>query len=351
MTAQGNDDTTRRVSVIVPCRNERAYIEGFCAGVMRQSLPAGWQLQLVIADGLSDDGTRELLASIAAAEPRVQWIDNPGRIVSTGLNRALEQSTGEVIVRMDVHSDYADDYLAQCIAVLAETGADNVGGAWHAEPDAQADAMQRAVAAAFQSRWVAGGALSRQLDHDGWVDTVYLGAWPRATFNRFGGFDEALVRNQDDEHNLRITQGGGRVWQSSRIRSVYRPRARLAQVFRQYLQYGYWKPFVIRKHGQPASVRHLVPAVFVGLLLVGAVLAVTGVTARPVSALAGFYALAVAALTVAVGASRRVPLPVLMRVPAVIGAYHVAYGIGSLFGWWDALRHGRGRERFAALTR
>ena len=341
--------SARQVSVIVPCRNERRYIEAFCEGVMRQQLPPGWQLQLVVADGESDDGTRELLQAFAAREPRLVWIDNPRRIVSTGLNAALKLATGEAIVRMDVHTEYADDYVAQCLAALAETGADNVGGPWRAVPDADAGPMQHAVAAAFQSRWVAGGALSRQLDHNGWVDTVYLGAWPRASFERFGGFDEQLVRNQDDEHNLRITRGGGRVWQSSRIKSVYRPRATLSQVFRQYLQYGYWKPFVMKKHGQAASLRHLVPGGFVAALALSVLVA--GLSAAPVTVVAGLYALAVLAMTVAVARAQRLTLPVLLRVPAVIAAYHVGYGIGSLIGWWDALGGGTGRERFAKLTR
>jgi len=345
----------KQVSVIVPCRNERRYIEGFCAGVMRQQLPADWQLQLVVADGQSDDGTRELLQSISLNDPRVVWIDNPARIVSTGLNAALKLATGEIIVRMDVHSEYADDYVAQCLAVLAETGADNVGGPWHAVADANAGPMQQAVAAAFQSRWVAGGALSRQLDYDGWVDTVYLGAWPRATFERFGGFDEQLVRNQDDEHNLRITRGGGRVWQSSRIRSVYRPRATLSQVFRQYLQYGYWKPFVMKKHGQAASLRHAVPGVFVALLALSLLMALLGFSAMFFWSLVDLYVLGVLVMTVVVAQtqaqSQTLATPVLLRIPAVIAAYHVGYGIGSVIGWWDVLRHGSGRERFATLTR
>ena len=345
----------RQVSVIVPCRNERRYIEGFCAGVVRQQLPADWRLQLVVADGQSDDGTRELLQSISLNDPRVVWIDNPARIVSTGLNAALKLATGEIIVRMDVHSEYADDYVAQFLAVLAETGADNVGGPWHAVADANAGPMQQAVAAAFQSRWVAGGALSRQLDYDGWVDTVYLGAWPRATFERFGGFDEQLVRNQDDEHNLRITRGGGQVWQSSRIRSVYRPRATLSQVFRQYLQYGYWKPFVMKKHGQAASLRHAVPGVFVALLALSLSMALLGFSAMPFWSLVDLYVLGVLVMTVVVAQtqaqSQTLATPVLLRIPAVIAAYHVGYGTGSIIGWWDVLRHGSGRERFATITR
>ncbi|HEY0819621.1 MAG TPA: glycosyltransferase family 2 protein [Rhizobacter sp.] len=342
--------SARIVSVIVPCRNERRYIEGFCRSVLQQQLPAGWALQLVVADGQSDDGTRELLQGLAAADGRITVIDNPARIVSSGLNAALTLASGEIIVRMDVHTEYAADYVAQCLAVQAETGADNVGGPWHAVPDAGAGAMQHAVAAAFQSRWVAGGALSRRLDFDGRVDTVYLGSWPRRTFERFGGFDEQLVRNQDDEHNLRIVKGGGKVWQSSRIRSTYRPRATLQQVFRQYLQYGYWKPFVMKKHGQAASLRHLVPGLFVAALLLFVVLGLLGWWV-PLAALLALYGGVVGAMTVAVVGQQKVAAPVALRVPAVIVAYHLGYGIGSLAGAWDVLRGARGRSRFSTLTR
>ena len=339
------------VSVIVPCRNERAYIEAFCTSVLRQVLPKGWAMQLVIADGMSEDGTRALLAQMCTNDPRVQWIDNPRCIVSTGLNAALAQARGEVIVRMDVHTEYAPDYIAQCLSTLEDTGADNVGGPWRAQPEPGAGPMQQAVAAAFQSRWVAGGALSRSLDHDGYVDTVYLGCWPRASFERFGSFDETLVRNQDDEHNLRIARGGGRVWQSPRIKSVYRTRATLLKVFRQHLQYGYWKPFVIKKHGQAGSLRHMVPGLFIALLALLGVAALLGAPAWPVVWLALLYVGGVGAMTAAVVADRPLDTAVLLRVPVVIVAYHFGYGIGSLLGWWDALRHGRGRERFETLTR
>jgi glycosyltransferase involved in cell wall biosynthesis len=345
------------VSIIVPCRNERGHIEAFCRSALAQQLPAGWQLQLVIADGQSDDGTRAQLVTLAAEDARVQVIANPRRIVSCGLNLALAEATGTVIVRMDVHTEYASDYVAQCLAALARSGADNVGGPWHAQPDAKAGPTQRAVAAAFQSRWVAGGARSRQLDYDGEVDTVYLGCWPRASIDRFGGFDETLVRNQDDEHNLRIRRGGGRIWQSSSIRSTYRPRARLAQVLRQYLQYGYWKPFVMKKHGQAASIRHLVPGLFVASLLVAAPLALIGTLlgglalVLPLLLLISLYGSAVVAMTAAVARGAALDGAATLRLPGVIAAYHLGYGTGTLFGAWDALRREHGRERFAALTR
>ena len=323
----------------------------FCASAVAQQVPAGWALEVVIADGHSDDGTRALLDALAANDLRLHVIDNPQRIVSAGLNRALTAARGEVIVRMDVHTVYAPDYIAECLAALAETGADNVGGPWCAQAEAGAGATQRAVAAAFQSRWVAGGALSRDVNHSGWVDTVYLGAWPRATFERYGRFDEALVRNQDDEHNLRLTRAGARVWQSARIRSAYRPRAGIGQVFQQYLQYGYWKPFVMKKHGQPAAVRQVLPGAYVALLVLLAALALVTQKWLPLAALLALYAFALAALGLTVAASATRGWSLLLRLPAVIAAYHLGYGIGTLVGWWDVLRHGHGRARFAKLTR
>jgi len=339
----------RRVSVIAPCRNERDHIAAFCRSVTLQRLPEGVTLEVLIADGMSDDGTREMLAEICANDARFKSVDNPGRIVSCALNRCLALASGDVVVRMDLHTEYAPDYIAQCLAALEQTQADNVGGPWRARADADKP-TQQAIAAAFQSRWLAGGARSRQLDHSGWVDTVYLGCWPRRVFERVGGFDESLVRNQDDEHNLRITLGGGRIWQSKEIVSTYKPRATVGALFRQYLQYGYWKPYVMRKHGRPASVRHLLPALLL-LALVGlALAALAGAPSWPLSVLAAAYAFAVmvAATLIAAHAQWRL----LPRLPVVIVTYHAAYALGSLLGWFDVLRGAKsGRRRFARLTR
>lgn len=349
------------LSVIVPCRNERDHIEAFCASVAAQQVPEGWTLEVLIADGLSDDGTRERLAALCARDARFVMIDNPGRIVSCGLNRCIERAQGRFIVRLDVHTVYAPDYLARCLDTWHATGADNVGGPWRAEgASGPQGRVQRAIAAAFQSRWVAGGARSRDLGYDGPVDTVYLGAWPRETFARFGGFDETLVRNQDDEHNLRIHKEGGGVWQSSTIRSTYHPRALVSDVFRQYLQYGYWKPFVMRKHGQAASIRHLVPGVFVGLWLSLLLLALSSMFWAvspwwPSMAWGLFVGLnllyGMAVLLVSGLIATQQGLELMPYLPSVIAAYHVGYGLGSLRGWWDVIVKGRPDPAFGRLTR
>jgi hypothetical protein len=299
---------------------------------------------------MSDDGTRERLAAWAARDARLRVIDNPGRIVSCGLNAALGAARGEVIARLDIHTEFAPDYLAQCLAALARTGADNVGGPWVArgQEGGGQGTMGRAIAAAFQCRWVAGGARSRDRAYEGPVDTVYLGCWPRAVFDRFGTFDETLVRNQDDEHNLRLRLGGAKLWQSAHIHSTYQPRARLAQLFRQQLQYGYWRPFVMRKHGQPGSARQMAPALFVLALLLAAL--ASPLRMWPLAALLIAYGVYLAGASCA--ATRQAgDWALLPRLPAVIAAYHTGYGIGTWQGLLDLLRGRRGGERFTRLTR
>jgi glycosyltransferase involved in cell wall biosynthesis len=337
--------TGQLISVIVPCRNELAAIEAFCASALAQQLPPGWDMELLIADGMSNDGTRAALDGWAARDARLRVIDNPGRIVSCGLNAALAAAHGQVIARMDVHTEFAPNYLAECIATLERTGADNVGGPWVARGQS---AMGRAIAAAFQCRWVTGGARSRDRAYEGPVDTVYLGCWPRAVFDRFENFDETLVRNQDDEHNLRLRLGGGRIWQSARIHSAYQPRQRLAQLFRQQMQYGYWRPLVMRKHGQPGSWRQLVPALFV-LALLTALLALPW-RGWPLAGLLTAYGVYLIGASCA-AARQAGQWTLLPRMPAVIAAYHLGYGLGTWQGLFDLLRGHRSAERYTRLTR
>jgi glycosyltransferase involved in cell wall biosynthesis len=318
------------VSVIVPCRNERDQIEICLRSILAQESPTG-DFEVIIADGLSDDGTREVLKKLEKEDSRVRIIDNPGRIVATGLNSAIRLAHGDVIIRMDTHTRYAADYLRQCVAVLEETGADNVGGPWVAEKNGT---VGQAIAAAFQSPFCIGGARGHCLTHEGDVDTVYLGCWPRKVFDRIGFFDEELVRNQDDEFNLRLRRAGGKIWQSTRIKSWYGPRGSLKALAQQYMQYGYWKVRVIQKHRMPASLRHLIPASFILLLVALPLVSIWwAVAAWGWLGLVGIYFLcSVIASSLTAAGSNWNLLPLL---PPVFACYHFAYGFGFLRGIWD----------------
>ena len=318
------------VSVVLPCRNEVHHIERCLESILHQRPPDGG-FEIIVADGMSDDGTRSILGEMASQDERLRIIDNRQRIVSTGLNEAIRAAAGKIIIRMDGHTEYATDYIRQCVSVLEGSQADNVGG-----PLIQKgySFRSRAIALAFHSRFAVGGALFHNPHYEGPVDTVPFGCWRIELFDQIGVFDPQFVRNQDDEFNLRLTRAGGTIWQSPRIKSTYYPRSTLRSLFCQYMQYGYWKVHVIRKHTFPAKLRHLVPGTFVAVLLVLACAAPFSIIATQMwlalSLLYSALALGVSALTCARGAWRLLPI-----LPFVFFCYHFGYGYGFLRGLWD----------------
>jgi len=335
------------VSVVTPCRNEAGFIAAFIASVMAQQSD-GFEIELLVADGRSNDGTRAILEHLVAGNPTVRCMDNPEGIVSTGLNRCIEAARGEIIVRMDVHTRYAEDYVQRCVEALTSSGAVCVGGPWKADG---APGLQRAIADAFQSPFGSGGARSRDLAYEGPCDTVYLGCWHRKDLLAAGGFDEALVRNQDDELALRLHRAGGIIWQSPRIRSSYTPRASIGALYRQFFQYGYWKVAVARKHGVHASFRHMVPVLFVTALAalgIGALFTPLGLLA-----LLTFCAVYLAGITFAgFRANTQRGWKAAFMVALAIAAMHFGYGLGYALGVRD-FRFGRrwGRASMAVVTR
>ncbi len=328
--------TSPMVSIIIPCRNEASYIEGCLQSVLAQdALPDGNSFEVIIADGMSDDDTREIVRQFGERDSRVRMIDNPKHIVPTGLNLAIRAAQGDVIVRMDAHTEYAPDYVRRCVQVLEKTGAANVGGPARTKASSY---VQKANSLAYHSKFSVGGARFHDVTYEGYVDTVTYGCWLKETLEKIGLFDEELVRNQDDELNLRIVRQGGRVWQSPSIRSWYYPRDSIGKIFRQYFQYGYWKVRVIGKHRIPASWRHLVPVTFlIGLVVTG----LLGLFHETFLQL--FVAMIVCYGTVSAAASAiacRSPenwrfFPIM---PFIFGAYHLGYGAGFLAGIVDHLR-------------
>jgi glycosyltransferase involved in cell wall biosynthesis len=339
--------TLPTVSIVVPCRNERGHIEVAIKSIMAQEAPPGG-LEVIVADGMSVDGTRAILKRYERENACIRVVDNPSRIVSTALNVGIREARGFIIIRMDAHTSYAPDYVRQCVQALEETGADNVGGPWIARGRGR---IGRAIAAAFQSPFGCGGARGHDRSYSGPVDTVYLGCWRREIFDRIGFFDEELVRNQDDEFNLRIVRSGGKVYQSVKIRSWYYPRENLYQLFVQYAQYGYWKACILRKHRLPASLRHIIPAGFIFMMVVLPILSFFW----PIVLVAWFFLLGLyisvnillSVLTAAYNGWQ-----VFLLLPLVFAVFHFAYGLGFLKGFADFILLRRKSSRiFTALTR
>jgi len=340
------------VSVIIPCRNEVGHIEGCLNSVVASEYPKD-RMEVLVIDGMSDDGTREIAGRYSNAYPFIKLRDNPKRITPSALNIGVRNAVGEVIIRMDAHNVYGSRYIPMCVGHLLNSGADNVGGVWVTMPGKDTT-VARSIALALSHPFGVGNSSFRiGAKEPAYVDTVPFGCYRREVFERIGLFDEDLVRNQDDEFNLRLIRNGGKIMLVPDIVSHYYARDSLRKLWRMYFQYGYFKPLVASKVGGVMTLRQIVPALFVLAL---AVPFATGLFYRPSLSLflltAALYALANA------GVSFRIAKVKGMRhFPGLMASFltlHLSYGIGYLKGLWDfilARKHIEKKLEDAPITR
>lgn len=316
------------VTIAMPCLDEERFIEGCVRSVLAQDYPRE-RIEIVVADGGSRDRTRDILARLIAEDERIRVIDNPDRIQSAGLNLVIEQARGEIVVRMDVHAEYAPDYVRKCVEVLERTGADNVGGA----PRPRAKALfQRALCAALGSPLGVGGAKYRSAENEGFVDTVSFGAFRRRVFEKVGMFDPRAITNEDADINQRIIDAGGKVYLSREIVVHYYPRDSFRGLSRQYFKYGQGRARTMLKHKKLLNLRPVIPF----FMVAGATAMLATSAIQPFTPLAfAAYALATGAEAVRVGrASGLATVPIVW---AIFPTLHVSHGIGFGVG---LLRYG-----------
>ncbi len=257
------------VSIIVPCYNEQSTIRQLLEAIYAQTFPRP-ALEVVIADGMSSDGTRAEIAAFAAAHPdlAVRVVDNPQRSIPAALNQALRQARGEIIVRLDAHSMPYPDYVERCVAALEGGLGENVGGVWEIRPGGSGWLAESIAAAAAHPLGV-GDARYRHATRADYVDTVPFGAFKRELLALIGFFDENLLTNEDYEFNVRVRRSGGRIWLDPAIRSVYLARPTLTALGRQYFRYGFWKWRMLQRYPATLRWRQGLPPLFV-LSLLGA---------------------------------------------------------------------------------
>lgn len=311
------------VSVVIPMRNEAGHIRRCIDSVLAQDYPPE-RLEVVVVDGGSDDDS---VAVVQACGPRVRVLHNPGRIVPTAMNIGIRAARGTVIARVDAHTVLAPDFVRVGVETLQRTGADNVGGPMRSVGGGPTgDAVARAMASRFGI-----GSYFHFATDDREVDTVYMGMYPRAVFERIGLFDEELVRNQDDELNYRLRKAGGRVFLTTRMHSQYQNRQRMRTLARQFFQYGLWKVRVLQKHPRQMSPRQFVPPAFVAALGAGALL---GPWSRTIAcSWLGVIGLYTAALVAATASVRRTGGEAGWgRIMAAFATMHIAWGAGFLVG-------------------
>ncbi len=311
------------ISVICPVYNEEKYITRLLE-LFTRSQPAN--KELIIVDGGSTDATLEISRRWESGNSDISLIHNPRRYVSFALNKAIVKAKGEIIVRLDAHTNYAEDYFEAILAAFSRTGADIVGGPTRT---AYLDSTQEAIAYAICTPFAIGNSRVHQLEYEGYTDSVTFGSWKRRIFNTTGLFDESLKRNQDDEFHYRARSLGFSIYQSPEIKLYYYPRNSLNSLYRQYYEYGLYKPLVLKKVNSGFHFRHLIPAVFVLYLFSLFIAIVYKFWLIPL----GLYFLADAFYTLR--SHKRTA--VLFRLFFVYPTIHLAYGLGFISGLRKAL--------------
>ena len=313
-----------RVTVIIPCRNESRFIAGALESLVDDYVFRHGEV--LVVDGLSQDGTPEIVRSFIDRGYPLRLVENPHRLQVFGLNIGIEEARGEFIVRADAHALYPPGYIRRCVGLLEKTGAENVGGVMAPEGETN---VQQAIALAMQHPLGVGDARFHLGDRSGEVDTVYLGAFRRDVFDRVGPFDTRCRTNEDAELNLRILKGGGRIYLDSGLKVRYFPRRSLKELAVQYFRYGQGRCYTTLKHRRLTSWRQVLPVLFVPGLIASLIIALW----RPLFVLFPAAYLVVTLLTALLSWPRRkIPIAQRLVLGAAFPVMHLSWGTGFWHG-------------------
>jgi succinoglycan biosynthesis protein ExoA len=341
---QLGDDAWPGVSVVMPVLNEGRHLAAAVGQVLCQDYPG--ELEVILSVGPSTDRTEEIAADLAAADRRVRVVDNPAGRTPHALNRGIAAARHAIVVRVDGHGELTDGYIRRAVELLIETGAANVGGVMDARGTTP---FEEAVAAAYRTRLGLGGtAFHLASSPAGEAETVFLGVFRKEAVLAVGGFDESMHRAQDWELNYRLRRSGRLIWFSPELRVIYRPRSTFRELVTQMYGTGKWRREVVRRHGETVNLRYLAPPLAVLGLAAGTVLGLLGVATGKrllqagFAAPAGYLAVLVAGtVTAPEGTSPAARL----RLPLVLAATHLSWGLGFLVGLRGRDRPGSGPGR------
>ena len=318
------------ISIIIPCYNEETTIRHLLDSVLAQTYPHA-QMELVISDGMSTDHTCDVIAQFQKEHDdlSVKVVKNSARTIPSGLNQAIRESSGEIIVRLDAHSMPIPEYVERCVAAHQLHKGDNIGGVWEIRAGDETWIAESISFAAAHPLGV-GDAMYRLNAKAGVVDTVPFGSFHRALIEKIGEFDETLLANEDYEFNTRVRESGGIVWLDPSIRSVYFSRSTLGKLASQYWRYGFWKYKMLKHYPHTLRWRQALPPAFVLALIILIVLSLFTESARYLlvaQLLIYFLILGLAALKLAVEQRKSF---LVVGLPLGILTMHVSWGAGFL---------------------
>ena len=320
------------VSIVIPMRNEEKYI-GKCLDSLLAQEWDGGPLEVVVVNGESEDGSKQIVENMMPIFPRLKLLDNSRRITPVSLNIGVKAATGDVIIILGAHSYVAKDFVSKNLHFLDTMAVDCVGGSISPVGDTY---QGEAIALAMSSPIGVGNAFYRYSKVQRLVDTVQFGAYRREIFYRIGYFDEELVRNQDFELNHRIVSTGGRILLAPQVHGYYVVRSSIPKLFKQYFDYGFWKTKVISKEVGAFRLRYQIPPIFIMAL------AVTGLLGLFMPMLWSlFQGIVILYTALVLFASLKISLnsgiKYLFVLPLAFITLHFGFGLGLITSWIQRL--------------
>jgi succinoglycan biosynthesis protein ExoA len=324
-------ETLPFVTVVVPCRNEEKHIGGCLESILANDYPKE-RLEILVLDGMSEDGTREIVAGYSERYPVVRLVDNPKKHIPVAMNIGIRAARGERILKMDAHSTYQPEYISRCVHYQDVYGAENVGGVWKMVPMPETP-MAKAIVLGLAHRFGSGNAnVKVGVDKPTWSDTAAFGCFKKDLFDRIGMYDEHLLSSSDLDLNQRIQAAGGGILVVPDVIINYTSDGNLRALRRHVFADGVWVSYVMKFGKRAWSWRHWVPGAFVLSLLASfALAAVHRAFLWFGLGIAGVYAAASLAVSLQIAVRERKPRYAFL-LPIVFAVRHFVHGLGTLFG-------------------
>ncbi len=317
------------ISIVMPVFNEERYIKACLDSLLEQDYPKE-KMEWLFVDGGSTDKTKAILETYQKEYPALIFVlDNPNKTVPYAMNIGIRASRGKYMIRLDAHAEYAKDYISKCAHYLDTTDADNVGGG--AETKSRGK-VGEAIALMLSSKFGVGNSEFRTGGAGGYVDTVPFGAFRREVFSNYGGYDERLTRNQDNEMNFRIRKNGGKIYLAPDIHLAYYCRDTVSGIAKMARTNGRWNVITMKMCPGSMGLRHFVPLLMVLSLLA---LGLGSLFWAPARWLLVTEALLYLALDVLFSGKQAKKASQFFRLLYLFPLFHISYGLGSLRGLLD----------------
>lgn len=335
------------VSVIIPCRNEEAYIENTIRSIIANDFGTS-RVEILVIDGMSDDNTLQVLTRLSEEIPNIRIIKNIHQSTPYAFNIGINNSRGKYILIVGARHNISKNYIRGCIDSLDND--DSVAGVGGKVSNIFENDKSKGIALAMNSTFGVGGGNFRALSKSGSVDTVGTPMYRKKIFDIVGLFDEALIRNQDDEFNYRVTKAGYKLWLNCDIEISYFVRADFSKLFSQYFQYGYWKVYVNKKLKTITTIRQLVPFLFMLFIILFPITLYFNEIIFLIYPLVIFLYLALLIFTSIFVSKGIGKISVIVFLSFI--CLHFGYGLGYLNGFFDFILIGRSPgKQMTTLTR